>query len=120
MAALDRLALSDLLQAIALAAAGAIGLAGIAGWLMKAPGALSLALWAAALGLWVFLPLPLTHHDLILLRNFASILGWLWLVKAWGQYVLNDWPAPVWTHALVALLLVALGLAGIAVAFGLT
>jgi len=119
MAALDRLATSDLLQTLALAAAGAIGLAGAAGWRTQAPGALALALWAVAFGIWVLLPLPLPHPDLVLLRNFISIIGWLWLVKAWGQYVLTDWPAPVWTHAIVALLLVALGLAGILVAFGL-
>jgi hypothetical protein len=110
--ALDVLGQSPLLQAIASAVPAAIAVAGLAGWRARVPQTLPLALWGGLLCLWIFVPLPLTEPQVISFRHYVSILGWLWLVQAWGRLVLTEWPAPIWSHWIVGSLLVLLPLCG--------
>ena len=93
---LDLLGHSPILQALTSAVPLAIAVAGLAGWRAKVPHTLPLAVWGGLLGLWIFVPLPVTDPQLQAFRNFVSILCWLWLVRGWGRLVLTEWPAPIW------------------------
>lgn len=109
---LDLLCHSVLLQTLASAVPLAIAIAGLAGWRTRVPHTLPLALWGGLLCLWIFAPVPLVEAQVISFRNYVSILGWLWLVRAWGRLVLTEWPAPIWAHWIVGTLLVLLPLTG--------
>lgn len=109
---LDLLGHSPVLQALAAAVPVAITVAGLAGWRAQVPGTLPLAVWGLVLCVWIFAPVTLTEEQVILFRNFVSILGWLWLVRAWGRLVLTEWPAPIWSHWIVGTLLALLPLTG--------
>ncbi|OYU18026.1 MAG: hypothetical protein CFE34_12650 [Rhodobacteraceae bacterium PARR1] len=109
---LDLLGQSPLLLMLASAVPVAITVAGLAGWRAQVPDTLPLAIWGLILTLWIFAPVTLTEAQVILFRNFVSIIGWLWLVRAWGRLVLTEWPAPIWSHWIVGTLLALLPLCG--------
>ena len=109
---LDVLGHSALLQALACAVPAAIAVAGLAGWRARVPQTLPLALWGGLLCLWILAPLPLVEPQVISFRHYVAILGWLWLVRAWGRLVLTEWPAPIWSHWIVGSLLLLLPLTG--------
>lgn len=109
---LDLLGHSPILQALTSAVPVAISVAGLAGWRAKVPHTLPLAVWGGLLGLWIFVPLPVTDPQLQAFRNFVSILCWLWLVRGWGRLVLTEWPAPIWSHWIVGTLLVLVPVVG--------
>ncbi len=112
---LDVLGQSALLQALVSAVPAAITVAGLAGWRARVPQTLPLALWGGLLCLWIFIPLPLEDAQVISFRHYVAILGWLWLVRAWGRLVLTEWPAPIWSHWIVGSVLVLLPLAAVVV-----
>lgn len=103
---------SSLLRALAAAVPVAITVAGLAGWRARVPHTLPLAIWGVLLCLWIYAPIEVHLHQVEVFRNFVSILGWVWLVRAWGRLVLNEWPAPIWSHWMVGTLLLLLPLAG--------
>jgi len=109
------LAASALLRGLALAVPVAITVAALAGWRNKVPGTVPLAIWGALLSLWLFVPIRFAMLELRQMGQMLSILGWLWLVGAWGRLVLGELPSPIWGHWIVGTLLLALGIAGIAV-----
>lgn len=103
---------SPLLRALAAAVPMAITVAGVAGWRARVPHTLPLAVWGLVLCLWIYAPVAVHLHQVEVFRNFVSILGWVWLVRAWGRLVLNEWPAPIWSHWIVGTLLLLLPLTG--------
>ena len=84
----------------------------VAGWRARVPHTLPLAIWGLMLCLWIYAPIEVHLHQVEVFRNFVSILGWVWLVRAWGRLVLNEWPAPIWSHWIVGTLLLLLPLTG--------
>ncbi len=109
---LTLLGTSPLLRGMAAAVPVTIAVAGFAGWRARVPNTLPLALWGLVLCLWIYLPIEVHLQQVYIFRNFVSILGWLWLVKAWGRLVLTEWPAPIWAHWIVGTLLALLPLCG--------
>lgn len=87
-----------------------ITVAAIAGWRKTVPGARGLALWGILLLIWLAMPLRFSVIEFQQLAQMVSILGWFWLLRAWAQHVLGEWPSPTWGHWLVGSLLVALPL----------
>ncbi len=58
--------------------------------------------------LWLMVPLGFALPELRQLSQFASILGWVWLMLAWGRLVLTEWPVPMWGHWIAGTVLLAL------------
>lgn len=94
----------------------AVTVAAIAGWRKSVPGAAMLASFGAAYCLWLLAPLGFTLPETRQLSQYASILGWLWLVVAWGRHVLTEWPTPMWGHWFAGTVLLALPLVGLVAA----
>jgi hypothetical protein len=72
-----------------------------------------LALWAAVLTVWLFLPLAFADPLTARISAMASILAWVGLIGFWARHVWDYWPSPVWAHGLVITHLVALAVAAI-------
>jgi hypothetical protein len=85
-----------------------ITLSGVLGAAEREAGNRRLSLWAAALTVWLFLPMQ--AGDLILrqISGTISILGWLGLVGYWARHVWINRPTPVWVHGVVIAHLVAI------------
>lgn len=90
---------------LAVAIPVAITVAAIAGWRQRVEGAAPLALWGSLLCLWLGVPWQPNYLELRQAGLALSVLGWFWLVWAWGRHVLGEWPAPIWGHWLVGTLL---------------
>lgn len=90
-----------------------ITLSGVLGAVEREPGNRRLALWAAALTVWLFLPLPYRDPQVAAVGRMVSILGWFLLVGAWARHVWLHRPTPVWVHGLVITHLVALAVGGV-------
>lgn len=85
-----------------------ITLSGVFGMAERETGNRRLSLWAAALGIWLFLPWQPQDQQMAQLSGAVSILGWLGLVGHWARHVWVHRPTPVWVHAAVITHLVAI------------
>ena len=85
-----------------------ITLSGLFGVAERETGNRRLALWAAAMAIWLFLPLSFADPTLRQIGGMVSILGWLGLVGYWARHVWVNRPTPVWVHAVVITHLVAI------------
>jgi hypothetical protein len=92
-----------------------ITLSGVLGAAEREAGNRRLSLMAAALTVWLFLPLQAGDVILRQISGTVSILGWLGLVAYWARHVWVHRPTPVWVHGVVITHLVAI-LVGCAVA----
>ncbi len=88
-----------------------ITLSGLFGAAEREAGNRRLSLWAAAMVVWLFLPVRFETPQLAQMAGAVSILGWLGLVGYWARHVWVNRPTPVWVHALVITHLVAIGVA---------
>ncbi|WP_395539701.1 hypothetical protein [Neotabrizicola sp. sgz301269] len=88
-----------------------ITLSGIFGAVEGENGNRRLAVFAALMTVWLFLPLPYGDPQIAAVGEMVSILGWFLLVGAWARHVWIDRPAPVWVHALVITHLIAIAIA---------
>lgn len=88
-----------------------ITLSGLFGAAERETGNRRLSLWAAAMVVWLFLPVQFETPQLAQMAGAVSILGWLGLVGYWARHVWVNRPTPVWVHALVITHLVAIGVA---------
>lgn len=86
----------------------AITVATIASWRNAVPGAAMIAASGIAYCLWLLAPFDFALPETRLLSQYASVLGWLWLVAAWGRHVLTEWPVPMWGHWIAGTVLLAL------------
>ncbi len=91
----------------------AITVAAIASWRKAVPGSAILAASGVAYCLWLLVPVRFALPEARQLSQYASILGWLWLVIAWGRHVLTEWPVPMWGHWLAGTVLLALPVAAL-------
>jgi hypothetical protein len=92
-----------------------ITLSGLFGAAERERGNRRLSLWAAAMVVWLFLPVQFQTPLLAQLSGAISILGWLGLVGYWARHVWVNRPTPVWVHAVVITHLVAIAVgAGVA------
>lgn len=105
------LAQSPVVRALVMAVPVAITVSFLAGWREKVDNTLGPAIWGALLCLWIVVPLQFPYPEMDQLRWMLVILGWFWLVAAWGRHVLGEWPAPIWAHWIVGTLLLALPIA---------
>lgn len=94
----------------------AVTVAAIASWRKEVPSAGLIALCGTAYCLWLLVPVGFALQETRQLSQYASILGWLWLVAAWGRHVLTEWPAPMWGHWLAGTVLLVLPLAALVAA----
>jgi hypothetical protein len=88
-----------------------ITISGLFGAVERETGNRRLALWAAAMVVWLFLPVQFDDPQQAQLSGAVSILGWLGLVGYWARHVWVNRPTPVWVHALVITHLMALAVA---------
>lgn len=102
---------SPVLRALIMAVPVAITVSFFAGWREKVDNTLGPAIWGSLLCLWIVLPLHFPYAEMNQIRWMLVILGWCWLVAAWGRHVLGEWPAPIWAHWIVGTLLLALPIA---------
>lgn len=102
---------SAILRGLIMAVPVAITVSFYAGWREKVENTLGPAIWGTLLCVWIVLPLDFTYPELDQLRWILVILGWFWLLSAWGRHVLGEWPAPIWAHWIVGTLLLALPIA---------
>ncbi|AWB48746.1 hypothetical protein HYN69_09680 [Gemmobacter aquarius] len=86
----------------------AITVAAIASWRSAVRGASMIVAGGIAYCLWLMVPLGFALPELRQLSQFASILGWVWLMLAWGRLVLTEWPVPMWGHWIAGTVLLAL------------
>ncbi len=91
----------------------AITVAAIASWRQSVPGAALIAASGTAFCLWLLLPLHFVLPEAQQLSQFATMLGWLWLVAGWGKHVLTEWPMPIWGHWIAGTVLLALPVAAL-------
>ena len=93
-----------------------IMLSGLLGAAEHEAGNRRLAIWAAAMAVWLFLPLHFADPMLLQLSKAVSMLGWLGLAAYWARHVWINRPTPVWGHGLVVTHLLAILVAcGVAV-----
>lgn len=85
-----------------------ITLSGVLGAAEHETGNRRLSLWAAAMTVWLFLPVRFADPVLVQLSETVSMLGWLGLVGYWARHVWVNRPTPVWGHALVITHLLAI------------
>lgn len=85
-----------------------IALSGVLGAVDREPGNRRLALWAAALTAWLFLPLACSDPQAAAVGRMVSILGWFLLIGGWARHVWLHRPTPVWAHGAVITHLVAI------------
>ncbi|MEZ5797499.1 MAG: hypothetical protein R3D63_08585 [Paracoccaceae bacterium] len=85
-----------------------ITLSGLTGAAEGETGNRRLSLWAAAMAIWLFLPLQFDDPQIAQLSGMVSMLGWLGLVAYWARHVWVNRPSPVWAHALVITHLIAI------------
>ena len=85
-----------------------ITLSGLFGVAERETGNRRLALWAAAMAIWLFLPLSFADPTLRQIGGMVSILGWLGLVGYWARHGWGNRPTPVWVHAVVITHLMAI------------
>ncbi len=90
-----------------------VALGGIFGAAERGRNNRRLALWAAGLSIWLFLPVAWADPFAERLSAMASTLAWLGLVGFWARHVWNYWPSPVWAHALVITHLVAIAVGAV-------
>lgn len=90
-----------------------ITLSGLFGVAERERGNRRLSLWAAALTVWLFLPMQAPTLQLAQISGAVSILGWLGLVGYWARHVWVNRPTPVWVHALVITHLVAIAVGAV-------
>lgn len=86
----------------------AISVAALASWRNAVPGAAIIAVSGMAYSVWLLVPFGFGITEARQVSAYASILGWIWLVMAWGRHVLTEWPAPMWGHWLAGTVLFAL------------
>ncbi|WP_225029123.1 hypothetical protein [Xinfangfangia pollutisoli] len=85
-----------------------ITLSGILGAVEREPGNRRLALAAAGLTVWLFLPLAYGDPQIAAVGEMISVFGWFALIGAWAGHVWRHRPTPVWVHGLVIGHLVAI------------
>lgn len=85
-----------------------ITLSGILGAVEREPGNRRLALAAAGLTVWLFLPLAYGDPQIAAVGEMISVFGWFALIGAWAGHVWRHRPTPVWVHGLVISHLVAI------------
>ena len=90
-----------------------ITLSGVFGAAERERGNRRLALWAAALTIWLFVPLHPQQPQLAQIAGTISILGWLGLVGYWARHVWVNRPTPVWVHAAVITHLMAIAVGAV-------
>ena len=76
-----------------------------------------LALWAAGLTVWLFLPIGFADPLSARIATMGTILLWLGLVAFWARHVWDYWPSPVWAHGAVITHLVAIGVGAVIALF---
>lgn len=86
----------------------AISVAALASWRNAVPGSAMIATCGMLYSVWLLLPFHFALAEAQQLSAYVSILGWCWLVLAWGRHVLTEWPAPMWGHWLAGTVLFAL------------
>lgn len=91
----------------------AVTVAAIASWRQAVSGAGMIALGGMVYCLWLFVPLQFALPEAVQLSRYVSILGWVWLMMAWGRHVLTEWPVPMWGHWLAGTVLMALPVAAV-------
>lgn len=89
----------------------AITVATIASWRQSVPRAGLIALGGLAYCVWLLFPIDFALSEMRQLSQWVTILGWIWLVMAWGRHVLTEWPVPMWGHWLAGTVLFALPIA---------
>lgn len=94
----------------------AVTVAAIASWRNAVPGAALIALSGIAYCLWLMAPVGFAVPEFVQLSKYVSILGWGWLVLAWGRHVLTEWPVPMWGHWLAGTVLLAVPLVALVAA----
>lgn len=117
LARADIAAQSPAVQFLLLLVPVAITVAAIASWRKSVPGTAVLAASGVVYCLWLLVPLRFALAEARQLSQYASILGWLWLVIAWGRHVLTEWPVPMWGHWLAGTVLLVLPVAAVIAAF---
>ena len=85
-----------------------IALSGLFGAAERETGNRRLSLWAAAMVVWLFLPVQFAQPQMAQLSGAVSMLGWLGLVGYWARHVWVNRPTPVWVHAVVITHLMAI------------
>jgi hypothetical protein len=88
-----------------------ITLSGIFGAAEGESGNRRLALAAALLTVWLFLPFGYGDPQVAAVGQMVSLLGWVFLVWAWARHVWTDRPSPVWVQGLVITHLLAIAIA---------
>lgn len=99
---------SAIVRALVMAVPVAITISFLAGWRARVENTLPTAIWGGLLCLWIVAPLRFELLELNQIRWIIVILGWVWLVAAWGRHVLGEWPEPIWGHWIVGTLLLLL------------
>ncbi len=90
-----------------------VALGGIFGAAERGRNNRRLALWAAGLSIWLFLPIDWADPFAARISAMGSVLAWLGLVGFWARHVWNFWPSPVWAHGLVITHLVAIAVGAV-------
>lgn len=85
-----------------------ITLSGLFGAAERERGNRRLSLWAAAMVVWLFVPLQFQTPQMVQMSGAVTILGWLGLVGYWARHVWVHRPTPVWVHAMVITHLMAI------------
>lgn len=101
---------SAIVRALVMAVPVAVTVSFLAGWRARVENTLAPAIWGGLLCLWIVAPLRFEVLELNQLRWIVAILGWCWLVTAWGRHVLGAWPEPIWGHWITGTLLLLLAI----------
>ncbi|MFZ1468958.1 MAG: hypothetical protein WAT09_08245 [Paracoccaceae bacterium] len=99
---------SPIMRALLLLLPVLVMVSGIFGVAERETGTRRLSVWAAAMVIWLFLPVSFHDTQWQQLSGMISMLGWLGLVAYWARQVWVHRPTPVWGHALVIANLVAI------------
>lgn len=106
----------SLVQTLIVVTPLAIALSGYAAFRVGNRNGLVLILWVAVYLVWMLWPQPMIP-ELVLPARVISVIGWFWLLGAWGRRV--NWNAPLLlvSNGLVVAFLIALilttGVAGL-------
>lgn len=96
-----------LVQSLIIATPLAIGVSGFAAWRVGDRRGLGLIFWVLVYISWMLWPTPL-QPELVLPGRVVSVVGWFWLLGAWGRRVNWHEPLLLVSNSLVVAFLIAL------------